>query len=110
MQLGSLQIYDQLEPRRLHERQIRGFGTIEDATGIDTGLEPHTSSRVADQTTDRDKIGPFVHNRDLIARFQSHELIAAYLEKQIGAHEECNGGPLGQGLKSEVDFVSGAGL
>src|SRR5262249_34312420 len=35
---GSLGVDDQLEFRRLHHRQVRGLGALEDATDIDTDL------------------------------------------------------------------------
>ena len=36
--LGGLEIDDQLEHGRLHDRQIAGFDTCENAAGIDAGL------------------------------------------------------------------------
>ena len=111
MQFGGIQIYDQFEPGRLYDRQVRRFGTIENATDIDTHLEPvGTNSRVANQATGRDELGPFVHHRHLIAGFGCYQLIAAYLEKQIGAHKERTGRSLNQALKGEIDFSFGAGV
>src|SRR5215831_12171213 len=37
---GSRGIDDQFELARLHNRQVRGLGPLEDAAGIDTGLTP----------------------------------------------------------------------
>ena len=35
---GGLGVDDQLELGRLHDRQVRGLGALEDATGIDADL------------------------------------------------------------------------
>ena len=35
---GGLGVDDQLELGRLHDRQVRGFGALEDATGINASL------------------------------------------------------------------------
>src|SRR5882757_8196927 len=35
---GGLDVDDQFEPRRLHHRQLRGLGTLEDAAGIGADL------------------------------------------------------------------------
>jgi hypothetical protein len=40
---GGLVVDDQLELGRLHDRQVRGPGAFEDASGIDTGLTPRTA-------------------------------------------------------------------
>jgi hypothetical protein len=38
---GGLGIDDQLELARLHHRQVRGLGPLEDATGLDADLTKH---------------------------------------------------------------------
>ncbi len=35
---GGLGVDDQFEPRRLHDRQVRGLRALEDAAGIDSDL------------------------------------------------------------------------
>jgi hypothetical protein len=64
---GGLGIEDQLELARLHDRQVRGLGALEDTTGIDANLTIpiHNIGSVAHQPTGFDAFTqPIAEDKD----------------------------------------------
>jgi hypothetical protein len=55
---GGLQVYYELEPGRLHDREVGGLGALEDVAGIDANLTPSVGDvgSVAHQPAGCDKI------------------------------------------------------
>src|SRR5262245_3616916 len=105
--LGRLRVDNQLELGRLNDRQVGGFGTIKNATHIDTHLERRIASerRIADQTTGGHELRPFVHDRHLVAGRQRHQSVSANLEEQIRAHQQRTCPALDEGRKGQIKFT-----
>jgi hypothetical protein len=85
--LGSLQVDDQLECRRLLYRQIGGLRAVKDLPGVNAELakalrDPHT---IADQAAGRRKLAPRIARWKRMARCQRQELLASAEEERIAA-------------------------
>src|SRR6266481_5259789 len=67
--LGGVEIDDQLECRRLLDRQIGRLGALEDLPGVDAGLARDGSEAwsVADQAAGRSELAPLVDRRNGMA-------------------------------------------
>src|SRR6266436_1709524 len=67
--LGGLEIDDQLECRRLLDRQIGGLGALEDLSGVNTELAKDGcgARSIADQAAGRDVFANAINRRDSMA-------------------------------------------
>src|SRR5262245_56235623 len=68
--LGRLEIENQLEPVRLHDRQIAGLRALQDPAGVDARLEPGRidARSVAHQPARRDGLRAEMDDRNAMAR------------------------------------------
>src|SRR5262245_8557613 len=87
---GRLVIDDQFELARLLDRQVRGFGVLEDTTGVDTNLTIgiRDIGRVAHQPTAVGKLTARINRGDREARCQLNQLDAPESEQLFGADVE----------------------
>ena len=67
--LGGLEVDDQLDFRRLLDRQVTRLGTLQDAAGVNAGLSKHLLEvgRVADQPAGLGVLACAVNGRQRIA-------------------------------------------
>src|SRR5215472_6921728 len=67
--LGSLEIDDQLEGRRLLDRQVGRLGTLEDPSGVKAllAIDSLDARSIADQAAGSDVFAPRVDRRDGVA-------------------------------------------
>src|SRR5437763_15498967 len=67
--LGGLEVDDQLEGRRLLDRQIGGLGALEDLSGVcaDQAKGGGETRSIADQTAGRHELAPLVERRNCMA-------------------------------------------
>src|SRR5208282_2284510 len=107
--LYSLQIDYQFEPGRLLDRQIGGFGSFEDFSGVNAELPPQAGSTrsAADQAAGCDELAPLVYGRNGAARCQRHELLAPAGEERVAADEERTGRNLVECRESGGDVAFG---
>jgi hypothetical protein len=63
--VGGVQIDDQLEFGRLLDRQIGGFGAVEDLSGVDADLaiDSGEAGSIADQAAGRGELALFIDRR-----------------------------------------------
>src|SRR5215468_3139916 len=81
--LCGLQVDDQLEARRLYDRQIGGGGPLQDASGVIAG-EPTglaAAHAVAHQPAGSDEFAPLVTGGDMVAGGECEELVGELLER-----------------------------
>src|SRR5262249_25688729 len=81
--LGGLQIDNQLECRRLLDRQIGRLGAIQDLSGVDSNLMIgcRNARPIAGQVAELYELTPLVNRRNGIAGCERHELLASAGEK-----------------------------
>ena len=107
---GGLQVDDQLELARLHDRQVLRSLALEDATGVDADqtLVVGNASSVAHQATGRRKF-PILEDRGhRVANGQRGEPFALANEESIGADHERAYSQLGQGCEDGIEFALSA--
>src|SRR5687768_7505120 len=87
--LCGLEIDQQLESARLHDRKIPGLRTLENARCIDTGLTVHVPNvrAVADQAASDDIIPLRVHRRNTQTGRQSDYVLAPVHKEGISTDE-----------------------
>src|SRR5215831_16304267 len=110
--LCGVEIDNQLEPRRLLDRQIARLGALEDLPGVnaDLAIDTGDAGPIADQAAGRSKLTPLIDRRHGTTRRQRHELLAPAEEERVGANEERPGMQLGWSGEGGVDLTFGAGL
>ena len=71
---GGLQVDDELELGRLHDRQIGRLGALEDVAGIDAHLTitVREVGSIAHQAADCDGFTIYISRRNPVARRQGH--------------------------------------
>src|SRR5262249_903893 len=109
---GSRGIDDQFELARLHNRQVRRLGPLENAAGIDTGLTPRILNvgTVAHQPAHFGNFTRRICRGNRVARRQVGKLHPPTGEKHVGDTEE-RGGPLAhKRCESRINLVAGAGV
>src|SRR5262249_23930491 len=81
----GLEIDDQLECRRLLDRQIGRLGALEDLSDINADLEidSHVARSIADQAAGRGEFAPIIDRRNGMTRCQRHELVTPAEEEQL---------------------------
>src|SRR5262245_6388032 len=88
---GGLHVDDQLELARLHHRQARWLGALEDTADVDAGLTPRVLvvASVAHQPADLAILTICICRGDRVARRQIYQLDTPADEKAIAANEKC---------------------
>src|SRR5262245_63481695 len=104
-------IDDQLEPGRLHDRQIRRFLALEDAPGIDADLTiPVCIARsVAHQNAGFGKLPASSDCGQHMARGPRRKLYPTVDEHWVGTDNKCIGPLLHKARKGRVDTAIGTG-
>src|SRR5262245_12973154 len=103
---------DQLEPGRLHDRQVYGLCAVDDAAGIDTALAirvPHACS-VAHEPPDLDKLTLSKHCRYSVTRRQLGELDPPTRKKGAAADHQSIGSLAQEGGEGLIDLAAGVGV
>src|ERR1700730_587278 len=110
--LGGLEVDDQLEPRRLLDRQIGRLGTVKDLARVNAELAKYTgeASSVADQAVSRGELAQEIYRRNGVACRQCHELLAPATQERIGADNEPTGMPFDESCEGGIYVVFGGGL
>src|SRR5258707_5160925 len=105
--LGGLEVDDQLEGRRLLDRQIGGLGALEDLSHVSTDQAKGRSEAwsIADQAAGRGEFTPRIDRRNGTARCQRHELLAPAGQERIRADDERASMQLDQGGEGGVDLA-----
>src|SRR6516165_4559278 len=109
---GSRGIDDQFELARLHNRQVRGLGPLEDAAGIDTGLTPRIQNvgTVAHQPAHFGNFTRRICRGNRVARRQVGKLHPPTGEKRVGDNEERVGPLAHKSCEGRINLVAGAGV
>src|SRR5215831_3654518 len=110
--LGGLEIDDQLERRRLLDRQIGGLDAVEDPSRVNADpaiYASQTTRSITDQPAGQGVLAQLIDRRNGIARCSLHELVAPAIEEWLGGDEERAGTQFDQGGESGVDLAFGAG-
>src|SRR5215510_2929015 len=89
-QPGGLGVDNQLELARLHDRQVRGLGALEDATRIDAHLTPRIwkAGSVAHQAAGFGIFTRCIYRGDRVARRQVGQLDTPAGEKGVAGDEK----------------------
>src|SRR5215813_2278999 len=109
--LGGLEIDDQLEFRGLlHDRQVGGLFTFENAAGVKSDLSVflYQARSVTDEPARHYELTNRVHGRNRVACRKFNETLDPIVEKKITADEQRAGLRLGQAHEGGVDFAVGA--
>ena len=93
---GGLQIDDQFEFGRLHDRQFRRPRPFENSTGIDTSKAPSVRNAgfVANQAAASDKFPSVIDGRNAMLRCQGDELVATLEQEWIRTDQKHTGAVL----------------
>src|SRR6266498_1371608 len=108
--LGSLEVYDQLDFRRLHDRQVGRLLALENFPSVDpdqTVIVRFTAS-VADEAACPDERVILVNRGHGVAKCQYAKLFDARIEEIIGADDERGESQLVQGCKHCIQVAFGA--
>src|SRR5215470_2221708 len=91
--LGGLEVDDQLEGRRLLDRQIRGLGALEDLSRVSTDQAKGRNEAwpIADQAAGSGEFTPRIARRNGTARCQRNDLLAPAGQERIRADDERAG-------------------
>src|SRR5262249_51442347 len=109
---GSLVVDEQLEPGRLHDRQVCWLHAVEDAAGIDTALAirfPQACS-VAHEPPDLDKLTLSKHCRHSVTRRQLGELDPPTRKKGAAADHQSIRSLAREGGEGLIDLAASIGV
>ena len=109
---GGLVIDDELELARLHDRQVGGLRTLEDAAGIGAGLTICVDKvgSVAYQATGFDKVAQRIRRGDRVARRQVDQLDTPIGKTRVEAHEDGIGAITRKSFEGLIDVAAAAGV
>ena len=109
---GGLQVDDQLELGRLHDRQVRRLGALEDAAGVDAGLTIgiRDIGSVAHQPADLGIGARCICRGDPMMRRQVDQLDAPAVEEGVAGDEEGVGPLARKRCEGSIDLAAGAGV
>src|SRR5215813_5521081 len=109
---GRLGIDDEFEFARLHDRQVRGLGALEDESGIDADLTIRIQNvgSVTHQPADFGKVTKISCHGNRMVRRQVGELHAPDVKKGIVADEEGIGSLVHNHREGGFDLADGAGV
>ncbi len=98
--------------RRLHDRQVRRLGALEDAAGIDADLTIRIRNvgSVAHQPAGFGKFTRRICRGDRVARRQSGQLDTPAGEEGVAADEERVGPLAHKSCEGRIDLAAGAGV
>src|SRR5215471_8556284 len=104
--LGSLEIDEQFDFRRLLHRQIGRLLALENPAGIDTGLAVHigNAASITQQPTSGGELTPLVDRGQGVADGQCGELLDPTVEEGIGADHETGRLQLGRGCEHRIEL------
>src|SRR6516162_7871652 len=107
-----LQVDDELELGRLHDRQVRGLRAFENAGGINADLKKHICNihAVAHQQAGFDHLTVDATRRYSVACRQGRKLDAAADKERVGGDEEGICPVAYHRGEARIDFRAGAGL
>src|SRR5262245_19126854 len=105
-------IDDKLKLCGLHDRQVRGFRTLEDATRIDTDLtiRIRQAGSVAHQPADFGVFTRPIGGRERVARSQEDQLDTSADKKGATADEKCVGSIARKCCEGRIDVPAGADI
>src|SRR6516225_6267313 len=108
--LRRFEIEHEFELGRLQHRQIGGFGALENPAGVGANLTIHVSKidSITHQAASRRIFAILIDGGYRMASRQSHQLVAARVEKWIGCHCERGNALLCNGFECRIDLVIGA--
>src|SRR5947209_18242174 len=105
---SDFEIDDEIEPGGLHDRQVSGYFTLEDARDIDTRLSPRLRQvrTVAEQASVSDIYvsyanGWYAGSKSLF----DVQIAAAESEQRIGAGQECSDFQLAHRRESFIELA-----
>ena len=106
----GLEIEDEFDPGRLHDRKVGGFLAPENATGVGADLAVGLGKTipVAHQAAFGGELPPLVDRRNRMARRQCYQLVAVAVEERIGRDDERANPLLDEICKDRIDFALGA--
>jgi hypothetical protein len=109
---GSLEIDDEIELGRLHDRQIGRLDTLENFSGVQASLAVRSADTgsVTHQATGGDELTREVNHRDRLAGRQRCDFNAPTEEKRIGTDEEHADLLPDEARENGVDVLVGAGV
>ena len=105
--LRGVQIDHELEFGRLHDRQVGGFGALENPAGVDADLTIGVgkAGSVAHQTAGCGKVAPFIDRRHRMACRQHDKLLAPVVEEWRCADQERSGPLSDEGRERGVEIA-----
>src|SRR5262245_6481103 len=103
---------DQFKLGRLHDWQISGLGTFEDAAGVDPDLTKriHNVGSVTHQPADFGKLTQGICRGERMARRQIDQLSTPANKKNVDADEDGFGPLACESCEGCVDFAVGASV
>src|SRR6516225_1325180 len=109
---GRLQVDDELEFGRLHDREVCGLHALEDSAGIvaDLAKHPRTIGRVAHQPTNFDKLAKAIGRGNPVAVREGDKLDTSAVEEYVAGDERGVGSVAHEGGERRLDFADGAGV
>ena len=109
--LGGLEVDDELEFARLHDREIAGLLAFEDAASIDADEFVYVvdARAVTDQPAHIDKFTPEINGGQRVTRRQRDDLRMSAEKKCIGTDQQCATGLLHQVCEGRINLATGAG-
>jgi hypothetical protein len=107
-----LQVDDELEFGRLHNRQVRRLGALEDIAGINADLKKTVREigRIAHQAAGFDSLASGMGRGNPLARRKRRKLDAPANEEPVGGDEQGLGLLANEDCKGCLDFAAGAGV
>src|SRR5262249_7735004 len=109
---GSRRVNDQLELRRLHDRQVRRLRAFENLSDVGAGLPPRirNAGSVAHQTADFSRLAVGKRSRNRVARREIDQLDAPGRQKSITGDEKGVRPLARERCKHRFDFLASAGI
>src|SRR5262249_20570340 len=108
--LRRLQVDDEVEFARLHDRQFRRLFALEDTASIGADFAKVLEApSVTHHPACVGKVAKGKNRRERVARRERQELATAAEEKRVGPNYERIGPLLHNARKGHVDLVTGAG-
>src|SRR5262245_32566365 len=111
-QLRRLNIDNQLELSRLHDRKVRGLGALENPTGIDAELAMHVGNAgaVAHQPAGLDHFTRRIARGQHMACGKRGQLNAPAVKEAVRADKQRVRSPTHKDCQGRIDLLTGAGV
>jgi hypothetical protein len=106
-----MKVDDELELRRLHDRQVGGFLASDDTSGVQPGLAQLIGNvcSVTHHAADFRKLAPRVDGGQPMVRGKCSELHATVGKEGVGTDHQRVGSLIHKARKRCIKFVNGAG-